>query len=253
MRAIPPALPTRPVPAGSGTGSRGRGERSEGGRGRRRERSVATQERSFATGGGSVPTQRRAQRPGRVPGMAPIAGRRPSSPLGGGAGGRIESSKLGRARALPRPGWGAVCPSQGWDKARPVTGPHKTRQGQPGAGSAVLDGAAGRADRCRPAGAQATDGDAPAGGATARAADPASASGAAIRDGLSGCDLLGNLQAPARPLAGRGERASLASQEPSRAAKPSPRGAGGRSSPVTLIPQCSHPALPHRPQLPRCG
>ena len=193
-RAILPALPTKPLPAGSGTGSRGRGERSEGGRGRRRERSVATQERSLASGGGSVPTQRRAQRPGRVPGMAPIAGRRPSSPLGGGAGGRIESSKLGRARALPRPGRGAVCRSQGWDKARPVTGPHKTRQGQPGAGSAVLDGAAGRADRCRPAGAQATDGDAPAGGATARAADPASASGRAFRDGLSGCGLLLNLQ-----------------------------------------------------------
>ena len=95
----------------------------------------------------------------------------------------------------------------------------------------MLDGAAGRADRCRPAGAQATDGDAPAGGATARAADPASASGAAIRDGLSRGDHLWNLQAPARPLAGKRELASLASQGTSRAAKPSPQGTGGRSPP----------------------
>ncbi len=91
-RAILPALPTKPLPAGSGTGSRGRGERSEGGRGRRRERSVATQERSFATGGGSVPTQRRAQRPGRAPGMASIAGRRPTKPPGGGKGGESNLS-----------------------------------------------------------------------------------------------------------------------------------------------------------------
>ncbi len=50
----------------------------------------------------------------------------------------------------------------------------------------MLAGAAGRADRCRPAGAKAKDGDAPAGGATARAADPTGASGLASRDALSG-------------------------------------------------------------------
>ncbi len=65
----------------------------------------------------------------------------------------------------------------------------------------MLDGAAGRADRWRPAGAQATDGDAPAGGATARAADPASASGAAIRDGLPGATFSGILGLAGRAIA----------------------------------------------------
>ncbi len=89
----------------------------------------------------------------------------------------------------------------------------------------MLDGAAGRADRCRPAGAQATDGDAPAGGATARAADPASASGAAIRDGLARGDHLGNLQAGAGLPAGHSELASCASRKTGRAPRPP---AGGR-------------------------
>ena len=132
-RAILPALPTKPLPAGSGTGSRGRGERSEGGRGRRRERSVATQERSFATGGGSVPTQRRAQRPGRAPGMASRAGRRPTKPPGGGKGGESNlPSWAGRGPCPPLAAASLAAARGGQSKARdwPTTKPHSASKGR---------------------------------------------------------------------------------------------------------------------------
>ena len=116
----------------------------------------------------------------------------------------------------------------------------------------MLDGAAGRADRCRPAGAQATDGDAPAGGATARAADLASASGAAIREGLSRGDHLLNLQAGAGLPAGHSELASCASRQPGPAPRP-PRGAGGAQNLQGLAGRAILRAQPTKPQSQRRG
>ncbi len=96
-----------------------------------------------ADGGGSVPTQRRTQRPGRAPRMALIAGRRPSLPPGGGKGGESNLQAVGRARALPRPGWGVVCPSQGGTKQGPCPAHTRPQGASKGRGAPCWTGRRG--------------------------------------------------------------------------------------------------------------